>query len=300
MSHEHHHHETSKNMLWRIIIAIVMTVMLQFLPETVAPLDGYLRFALFLLIYIFIGWNVIWEAFSGIFHGEVFDENFLMTVATAGVFGLAIHEGSGDYNEAISVMLFFQIGEYLQNYALEKSRKNISKLMDVSQMLTTTSSNARSERFITRFARYYTPIVCFGALVMAVVGMVMGWGIYRALTFLVISCPCALVISIPLAFFGGIGAASSKGILIKETYVIEELAKGHTRPDISNDKMDIAVRISRKTMNIVWQNIWFIIGVKVACLVLGAFGYAEMWLAVFADVGVLILAIINSIRAMRV
>lgn len=330
--HEHHHHhhhheeeEESKSLL-RIIITVVLYIALQFIPVHGLPL-----FALYLITYIIIGYDVLKEAVEGILHGEVFDENFLMAVATLGAFALAFVEGGEDYNEAIAVMLFFQIGEYFEDKAVARSRKNISKLMDirpdyanieqdgnivkvdpekvkvgtviivqpgekvpidgkiiegnttlntaaltgeslpreasagmdilsgsinltgvikvqtdklfgestVSKILKmvedSDSHKSESEDFITKFAHVYTPIVCYSALALALIppiirivfGMGPAWDswIYRALTFLVISCPCALVISIPLSFFAGIGGASHEGILIKGSNYLEALSK---------------------------------------------------------------------------
>ena len=319
-----------KQMLTRIVIAAVMLVMLHFLPVT-----GLVRLALYLVAYWVIGYDILRKAWKGILNGRVFDENFLMAVATVGAFGLAIYEKSGDYTEAISVMLFYQIGELFQSYAVGKSRKNISALMDirpdyanierdgklekvdpdeveigstiivqpgekvpidgvvltgasslntsaltgeslprdvkpgdeiisgcinmtgvltirttkefgestVSKILElvedSSSHKSRSEDFISKFARVYTPAVCYGALALAVLpplvrllfmGQAAQWGewIYRALTFLVISCPCALVISIPLSFFAGIGGASKEGVLIKGSNYLETLSEVKT------------------------------------------------------------------------
>ena len=314
-----------KKTLARIVLAAVLVVTLGLLP-----IRGSLRLALYLLTYLVIGSDILKKAGRGILNRQVFDENFLMAVATVGAFALAIYTRSGDYTEAIAVMLFYQIGELFQSYAVGKSRKNISALMDIrpdyanierdgrleqvdpeevavgtvivvqpgekipldgqviegSSTLNTSaltgeslprevqageavisgcinmtgvlkvrttkafgestvskilelmenssSHKSRSEAFISRFARVYTPAVCYSALALAilppVINLLMGnaasWGvwIYRALTFLVISCPCALVISIPLSFFGGIGGASSCGILIKGSTYLEELA----------------------------------------------------------------------------
>ena len=318
-----------KKMLTRIIICAVMLVALQFLPITGIP-----RFALYLAAYLVIGYDILKKAGKGILNGRVFDENFLMAIATIGAFALAIYEKSGDYNEAIAVMLFYQIGELFQSYAVGKSRKNSSALMDirpdyanievdgklekvdpdevtvgsvivvqpgekvpldgviidgtstlntsaltgeslprdaktgdeiisgcinmtgvlkirtmkefgestVSKILelveNSSSRKSRSEDFIAKFARIYTPTVCYSALALAVlppvVRLVMGltseweqW-LYRALTFLVTSCPCALVVSIPLSFFAGIGGASKEGVLIKGSNYLETLSQVKT------------------------------------------------------------------------
>ena len=513
-------------MLMRIAVAIVATVALN-----VVAIGGWWRFASFLVVYIIIGYDILHEAVEGIVHGEVFDENFLMAIATIGAFALALVSGSGDYNEAIAVMLLFQVGELFQGYAVGKSRRDIVALMDIrpdyanieregnivktrpeevsigmeivvrlgekvpidgvvvdgESMLNTAaltgesvprtvgvgddilsgcvnmgdtlrikttkefgestasrilqlmeesgSHKSSSENFISRFARVYTPIVCYSALALAVVptfvctvGMgaplgdtFMTW-LYRALTFLVISCPCALVVSIPLTFFAGIGGAGRLGILVKGSRYLEMLskvktvvfdktgtltegnidredkAKANSRPAIValrsngvgeivmmtgdrrevaekiggelgisriysellpegkvnrmeavmaeakagevvafvgdgiNDapvlrradigiamgalgcdaaieaadvvlmdddpmKIDTAMRVSRRTLDIVWQNIVLALGVKAVCLVLGALGMANMWLAVFADVGVMVVAVVNAMRA---
>ena len=515
-----------KTMLVRIVVTIVATVALHF-----TEIEGWWRFAAFLVVYLIIGYDILREAAEGILHGEVFDENFLMAVATIGAFALAIMSGSGDYNEAIAVMLLFQVGEIFQSHAVGKSRRNIVALMDIRpdyanvehggsvakihpnevsigteivvrrgekvpidgvvtegrSMLNTAnltgesvprgvsvgdeilsgcinmgdtlrikttkafgestaskilqlmeasgSHKSRSENFISRFARVYTPIVCYAALALAVVPtmvctLLMGeplgaafevW-LYRALTFLVISCPCALVVSIPLSFFAGIGAAGRLGILVKGSRYLEMLSKVRTivfdktgtltegnidsedrvkstsrlavdtlrsegiseivmmtgdrrevaerignevgvnriysellpegkvahlesvmaekgrgemvafvgdgindapvlrRADLGiamgalgcdaaieaadvvlmdDDPMKImtAIRVSRRTLQIVWQNIVLALGVKAVCLMLGAVGIANMWLAVFADVGVMVIAVVNAMRA---
>lgn len=323
-----------KKVLIRIVISAVMLVVLHFIPASVLPLSGFPeglpRMVLYLAAYLVIGYDILKKSVKGIRNGQVFDENFLMAVATIGAIGLAIYEKSGDYNEAIAVMLFYQIGELFQSYAVGKSRRNISDLMDIrpdyanverdgqveqvdpdeveigtvilvqpgekipidgvivegSSTLNTSaltgeslprqvesgdevisgcinmsgvlriqttkefgestvskildlvenssSKKSRSENFISRFARVYTPAVCYSALALAilppVISMILGYSgawhvwIYRALTFLVISCPCALVISIPLSFFAGIGGASRAGVLVKGSNYLEALA----------------------------------------------------------------------------
>lgn len=320
-------------MLARIIISVVMTLALLLID-----VSGWLRLALYLIVYIIIGGDIVRKACNGIIHGHIFDENFLMAVATIGAFALAIYEKSGDYLEAIAVMLFYQIGEFFQSYAVGKSRRDIAALMDIRpdyanieedgkivkvdpddvevgqiiivkpgekvpidgvvesgestlntaaltgeslphevckgdevisgsinlsgvlKIRTTTdfgestvskvlelvedasSRKSKSENFIAKFARVYTPAVCYGALALALLPPLFlmifkgapvdfatfeTW-IYRALVFLVISCPCALVVSIPLSFFAGIGGASREGILVKGANILETLSKVKT------------------------------------------------------------------------
>ena len=316
-----------KKMLIRIIIASVLLIAL-----ALSPITGYLRLVLFLIPYFIVGYDILLKAAKGFTNGRIFDENLLMTVATLGAIAIALYDNTGDYTEAVAVMLFYQIGEWFQGYAVGKSRKNISELMDirpdyaniekdgqlvkvdpdevqigdiivvqpgekvpidgvviegesslntsaltgeslprsvsvddeitsgcinlsgllkirttklfgdstVSQILelveNASSRKSRSEAFITRFARVYTPIVFFSALALAIIpplvrllgmGLDAQWDdwIYRSLVFLVISCPCALVISIPLSFFAGIGGASNQGILVKGSNFLENLSE---------------------------------------------------------------------------
>jgi Cd2+/Zn2+-exporting ATPase len=316
-----------KKMLLRIVAAAILMVALAF-----APVDGAARFVAYTVPYLLVGYDILWKALKGIKNRQVFDENFLMAVATVGAIVLAVYSGSGDYTEAVAVMLFYQIGELFQSYAVGKSRRNISELMDirpdyanierngqleqvdpdeveigsvivvqpgekvpidgvvtegmsnlntsaltgeslprdvapgdeiisgcinmtgvlrirttkdfgestVSKILdlveNASSRKSKSEDFISKFARVYTPAVCISALVLAIappvvrmaaMGLAPEWGtwIYRALTFLVISCPCALVISIPLSFFAGIGGASKEGVLVKGSNYLETLSQ---------------------------------------------------------------------------
>ncbi len=318
-----------KKRLYRIIIASAMLIALHFIPLTGIP-----RLISYLLTYFVIGYDILQKAVKGVLNRKPFDENFLMAVATIGAFSLAVCSGSGDYIEGIAVMLFYQIGEFFQGYAVGKSRKNISALMDirpdhanievdgalkqvdpeeipiggvivvcpgekipldgivisgvstlntsaltgeslprdvkvgdevlsgcinsngvlhikttkvfgestVSKILdlveNASSRKSRSETFIARFARIYTPAVCYGALSLALLGPLirlllqmspdwLDW-LYRALTFLVVSCPCALVISVPLSFFAGIGGASKEGVLVKGSNYLEALAQVKT------------------------------------------------------------------------
>ena len=322
-----------KKLLIRIIVASVCVVLLMIFSKNIS--QWYIRLALYMIPYLVSGYDVLIKAFKGIIHGQVFDENFLMTIATLGAIGVGVYQavngGDDDYLEAVAVMLLYQVGELFQSYAVGKSRRNISQLMDIrpdyanieidgqlekvdpdeveigsiivvnpgekvpldgyvvegSSTLNTSaltgesipkevsvgtevlsgcinmtgvlkirttkdfeestaskildlvenaaSRKSKSENFISKFAHYYTPIVCFSALalaaippiILAIIGndpMVETW-IYRACTFLVISCPCAVVISIPLSFFAGLGGASSQGVLIKGSNYLETLSK---------------------------------------------------------------------------
>lgn len=321
------------NLLRRIVASVIITVVLQFVDVT-----GWIALSLYLLVYLIIGYDILRKAFLGMINGRVFDENFLMAIATLGAFALALYEQSDDYLEAVAVMLFYQIGEFFQSYAVGKSRRDIASLMDirpdyaniekdgkiikidpdevsvgqiiviqpgeripidgvvvsgqsslntsaltgeslprtvdigdnvisgsinlsgilkvrttkefgdstVSKILELVEESAarksKSENFITKFARFYTPTVCYGALALALLPPLylivfnaypfhfetFGSWIHRALVFLVISCPCALVISVPLSFFAGIGGASREGILVKGASIIETLSKVKT------------------------------------------------------------------------
>ena len=318
-----------KKMLWRIIVSAVLMVALHFVPVT-----GLVRFALYMVPYFIVGYDILWKAVLGIWNRQVFDENFLMAVATVGAIVIGLTD-SGDYTEAIAVMLFYQIGELFQSYAVGRSRKNISELMDirpdyanievdgqleqvdpdevevgsiiivqpgekvpidgivaegrstlntaaltgesvpreveeggeiisgcinltgllkirttkefgestVSKILdlveNASSRKSKSEAFISKFAKVYTPAVCYSAVALALLppltrqflmGLTPDWAdwFYRALTFLVISCPCALGISIPLSFFAGIGGASNQGVLVKGSNYLETLAQTRT------------------------------------------------------------------------
>lgn len=329
-----------KNLLIRIIVAAIFFVPLYLISEGIVDVDvpEPVLFVLFLVPFITVGYDIIRKAVLGIMNGQVFDENFLMTVAAAGAIVL------GEYGEGVAVMLLYQIGELFQSCAISKSRKAIFDLMESrpdhiklehDDRLT---DKAGSEKLITKIARIYTPVVCCAALATAVIPpvfiMLTGTGIenydgtlsiwadwlLRACTFLVISCPCAIVISIPLCFSGAIGGACSSGIFIKGDDCLEKLARdgeagvsfavGTTDTDAAIEAADVvlmdedpakpvkAVRIARKCMRIVTQNIVFVLGVKIACLLLAASGIANMWLAMFADVGVMILAVLNALRCM--
>lgn len=307
-THSHHHHAShgaAKLLVLYIVLYVITNLCLHFFE-----LDATYKLIIYIALYLFIGHSILLGAIRGFIRGQWFDENFLISIATLGVFGLALYEGSDEYDEALSVILLFQIGEFFQGWA---SRKSIAK---AKTMRLEVSTESKSEAFITRLSKIYTPFVCLGAIVLALIPPIFNictgdegnWSIwiYRALTFLVISCPCALVISIPIAFFAAIICGSRKGILITDGCCLETLNKG-TFPegeivftDSDPNKKEIAKQIASKCMTLVWQNISFIVFVKVAVLVLSAFGITSMWLAIFADTGIMILAVLNSLRALRI
>ena len=307
-THSHHHHASHgavKNLLFSILLYVCVSLFLHFVE-----VDAISTLIIYLSLYIIVGYSILWNAFKGIAHREWFDENFLISIATLGVFGLGLYDGSGEYGEAISVILLFQIGEFFQGYA---SSKSIEKAKTLGLEVRTES---KSEAFITRLSKVYTPFVCIVAILLAVVpplfnicvGNESDWNnfLYPALTFLVISCPCAFVISIPMTFFSSIICGSRNGILITDGCCLEVLNKG-TFPEgeivfteNTPDKMQIAKQIAHKCMSIVWQNISFIAFVKIGCLVLAAFGITSMWLSIFADTGIMILAVLNSLRALKI
>lgn len=339
-AHSHQHGQSHQRLqLVRIVVVAALAVTLAVLPDVEALPLGHIQHGLlyYLAVYLIIGYDILKESARGIIRGEVFDENFLMVIATVGAFCLALYEQSGDYMEAIAVMLFFQIGEFFQSYAIARSRRAIAQLADPTAPTDDALPNTKHHDFINRFAHYYTPVVCCGAIALALlppaVALLTGdaaqWSewLYRALTFIVVSCPCALVISIPLTFSAGIDGASREGILFKDALTLEKLAK--SRPDDAGITIAVAAadvdhrsnatladadvvltdadphtvtkaqRIAQRTLRIVWQNIAMAIGVKVLCLVLGAFGIANIWLATFADEGIMIIAVLNALRAMR-
>ena len=329
-----------KDKLIRIIIAASFFVPLYLISEGIVDikLPQPALIVLFLIPYITVGYDIIRKALLGIKNGQVFDENFLMTVASFGAIVL------GEYGEGVAVMLLYQIGEFFQSYAVGKSRMAIFDLMESRPDHIELENDDRlmeksgSEKLITKIARVYTPVVCCAALVTAVVPplfiMITGNGaenyastgaiwtvwILRACTFLVISCPCAIVISIPICFSASIGGACSEGIFVKGDGCLEKIAGegisgvvtavGTIDSDKEIEAADVvfmdedpkkplkAERIAKKCMRIITQNLVFVLGVKIGCLILAAFGIANMWIAMFADVGVMILAVMNSIRCM--
>lgn len=309
----HDHDERSvRPAIIRIAVGTALTLAASLLPQSGWTLPLYLA------AYLIAGCDVVLEAFRNLFHGKVFDENFLMTVASAGAFA------TGETREAVMVMLLYQLGELLHTRAAARSREAIEALsardsadgeVRMFRLSGAPAGRAKSETFIRRFSRVYTPVVTGLAVLVAVLPPLLGAGswhdwLYRGLVVLVASCPCALVISIPLGLFSGMGGATRDGILFRGGGALEALAKGASaEPTLDRDEadltltgdgsMDAALAIARRTMRILNQNVAFILTVKIVVLVLGALGYSPMWLAVFADAGVALLAVLNSVRCFR-
>jgi len=247
-------------------------------------------------------------------HGHIFGECFLISVASVGALII------GDYGEGCAVMLLFGIGEYIQGAALSRSRRAVRRLSD-EHGFHYAHANSGTERFISKFARIYTPIICALAVLIAVIPPLFLHGewkewIYRGLSALVIGCPCAIVISVPLAFSCAIGACTKQGIFVHCSDALENLYKNRRSlqegeaeakteiavPDDDEGKWQYALRAARKAMRIARENVAFTLAVKLVILVLAVFMEREVpiWLAEFGDVGVAVLAIINSLRAMRI
>ena len=268
------------------------------------------------------GYDIVIEAVKGLFSREVFNEYFLMSVAA--VASCII----GEYEECAAVMVMYRIGEACQSYAISSSRR---KLDYYTGFYGHEAVDDGKQRFITSFARVYTPVVLALAVLTAVLLPLfsgeLSWAdsVDRALNFLVLACPCAIVISIPMAYFAGIGAASRQGIFFHDSHAVDSLAReknggsAFVKKTLSggeclvycDDSIDSAAvighdsaangqtayRIARKTRAIAFENIWFVIAVKLAVLVLSTFGVVPLWFAVFADSGVTVVTVLNSLRA---
>lgn len=264
----------------------------------------------FLICFTAVGFSVVREALEDILHGHIFGECFLITVASVGAVII------GDYGEGCAVMLLFAIGEYIQGAALYKSKSAI-RALEQKQGFAEPHANSGTERFISRFAKVYTPIICLLALLIVVVpplffGREWREWIYRGLSALVIGCPCAIVISVPLAFSCAMGACTKNGIYVHCTDALERLYKSRTGefaytdeimiPDGDADKLAYAMRAAKKAVIIARENVAVTLAVKTVILIMAVFLEKEVpiWLAEFGDIGVAILAILNSLRAMRI
>ena len=322
--HEHHHHADGsccchrheeefhgidRVMTARLIVSTVLFVCGHVFEGAEAPC--------MLAAAIVAGYDVMLEAVKNVVKRSFFDEYFLMSVVCIAAFAIR------EFDEGAAVMVLYRIGETCQSYAIRHSRKRIFSMPGV----TTESAGGKTERFITRFSRIYTPVVLVMALAVAVFmpvfvkGTAFSDSVYHALTFLVLACPCAIVISVPMAYFAGIGAAAKKHVFFRDSTAVDELAADKNAsfvpaetggeaclvynggqvviaPEGKKTPAD-AAKIARRTRLAARENIWFVISVKVAALILGLLGFAPLWLAVFADSGVTVIAILNSLRAFR-
>lgn len=326
--HEHHHHadgscccsrhEKEFHGLEPLMAARLAAAAALYLAAELLPWSEAAEAALLIGAMVIAGYDVLARAVTNLLGGKLFDEYFLMSFAAIAACVI------GEFEEAAAVMLFYRVGETAQDYAIRHSRRTLAFMQD-------TDTGEPGEKLITRFSRIYTPAILIMALCTAVLVPLLdsgaGWseGVYRALTFLVLACPCAIVISVPLGYFAGIGAASKRGVFFRDSAAVDELAKAGNGARLERTTLGgaeylvwggtahspavavragadeaLARRIARKTRWIVLENIAFVIAVKLAVLVLGALGISALWFAVFADSGVAVIAVLNSLRAFAV
>ena len=321
--HQHHHHEDGsccceqhakefhgidKSMLIRLIVSAVL-----YLAAMLLPVGETAEMIMMLCAALIAGYDIIIGAIRNLFRARIFDEYFLMTFAACAAFLI------GEYEEAAAVFVLYRIGAFCQSYAIRHSRQRIMHLTGDEDLLE--EDGKIRNRFIARFAKIYTPIVLAFAIWKT------SWhdGIYRALTFLVLACPCAIVISVPLSYFAGIGAASKKGIFFHDSSAIDMLTTHHcTESDLicrefdgttaymiewertgentrlvltEKEKLTFACKIAKKTRCVALENVWFTILIKLMVLILSIFGISALWFAVFADSGVTVLVVLNALRA---
>lgn len=329
--HAHHHHEDGsccceqhakefhgidKPMLVRLIVSAAL-----YASALLLPLSETAEMIVLIASALIAGYDILWSALKNLVHAKVFDEYFLMSFAAVAAFVI------GEYEEAAAVFVLYRIGAFCQSYAIRHSRRTIAHLTGEESL----DDDKVNNRFIARFAKIYTPVILVLAVLIAVALGASGrftWreGIYRALTFLVLACPCAIVISVPLAYFAGIGAASKKGIFFHDSVAVDVLAQqeaplppptqksqngetayvyplSHRTGESSRlvlretESLPLAQRIARKTRTVALENVWFTIVIKLAVLVLSVLGISALWFAVFADSGVTVLVVLNSLRA---
>lgn len=331
--HAHHHHADGtccceqhakefhgidKPMLIRLIVSVVL-----YLVAMLIPVGETAEMILMICAGLIAGYDIVWGALKNLIAARVFDEYFLMSFAAVAAFLI------GEYEEAAAVFVLYRIGAFCQSYAIRHSRRRIMHLTGDEDILD--DDGKVRNRFITRFARIYTPIILALAVVIAVSLPLIGktsWhdGIYRALTFLVLACPCAIVISVPLAYFAGIGGASKKEIYFHDSAAVDAIA-AHTGDEtrlessvvdgktvytcvlsapggektrlVLTDERSIALakKIARKTRRVALENVWFTVIIKLAVLILSVCGISALWFAVFADSGVTVVVVLNALRA---
>lgn len=316
-----HRHEKEFHGLDPLMAARLITAAALYLGAVLLPLGEGAAAVLLLAAALIAGYDVLAQAVTNLLSGSFFDEYFLMSFAAIAACVI------GEFEEGAAVMLFYRVGETAQDYAIRRSRASLAFMQDAPEL------GQAGEKLITRFSRIYTPVILLMALLTAVLVPLLdrdaGWaeGVYRALTFLVLACPCAIVISVPLSYFAGIGAASKRGVFFRDSAALDALAKagegaGFERAQLGGAEYlvyggtaqspavairadggadgALAQRIARGTRLIVLENIGFVIAAKLAVLVLGALGISALWFAVFADSGVAVIAIVNSLRAFAV
>lgn len=331
--HKHHHHADGtccceqhakefhgidKPMLIRMIVSAVL-----YLIAMLIPVGERAEMILMICAALIAGYDILWSAIKNLVSAKVFDEYFLMSFAAVAAFLI------GEYEEAAAVFVLYRIGAFCQSYAIRHSRRRIMHLTGDEDLLD--DDGKVQNRFITRFARIYTPIILALAVVIAVSLPLLGktsWhdGIYRALTFLVLACPCAIVISVPLAYFAGIGAASKKEIYFHDSAAVDAIAS-HAEDSIAlenaavdgkpvyvcelngvgeektrlvltkAESITLAKTIARKTRRVALENVWFTVIIKLAVLILSVCGISALWFAVFADSGVTVIVVLNALRA---
>ncbi len=315
--HEMQYHDgVNKPMLIRLAVATVLFFSHEILPVH----EHWIEILLFAAVTVIAGYDVIWSAVKNLVSGRFFDEYFLMTFAAVAAFII------GNYHEAAAVMFLYRLGETCQDWAIRRSRRRIASVTGAYAPLE--EEKGSTERFITRFAKIYTPVVLACALLIAVLLPVFGDtgirdAVYRALTFLVVACPCAIVISVPMAYCAGIAAAAGHGIFFHDSTTVDRVAKGIltvSSPGYGHDgnlaiseverfselvlvggreRFAQALAIAKKSRCIVWENIVAAVVVKLAVVALSALGISSLWFAVFADSGIAILLTLNSLRAFR-
>ncbi len=330
--HAHHHHADGsccceqhakefhgidKPMLIRLVVSAAL-----YLAAMLLPVGETAEMLMMLCAALIAGYDIIWTAVKNLMHARVFDEYFLMSFAAVAAFLI------GEFEEAAAVFVLYRIGAFCQSYAIRHSRKRILHLTGDEDLLD--QDGKVRNRFIERFAKIYTPIILVLAVVIAV-SMPLLWkaewhdAIYRALTFLVLACPCAIVLSVPLAYFAGIGAASKNGIFFRDSDAIDHLSLKNTSNQLisrvfdgrtaymlewktatgdstrlvltESDKLPLAQKIARKTRCVAMENVCFTILIKLTVLILSVCGVSALWFAVFADSGVTVLVVLNALRA---
>ena len=328
--HQHHHHDDGscccehhakefhgidRYILVRLIAAIVCLI-----AGAILPFGDKFAVIMTALATLIAGYDIFLDAITNLFRGKIFDEYFLMTLAAVAAFII------GEFEEGAAVILLYRVGSFFQSYAIRYSRKTIYHLMDdAAEELEDVGRVAR----ITNFAKFYTPVVLVAAVLIAIILPIISDttikdAVYRALSFLVLACPCAIVISVPLAYSAGIGSAARHGIFFRNSEDVDSLAKGnisnlklqqHVHDDSKvyrlestegmlvlkgDSSLGSAWKLARRTHVVAAENIWITILVKLAVLVLAILGVSSLWFAVFADSGITILTVLNSLRAFQI